>query len=159
MKGTTVKILASIFLTVLGCDKSDEPHSYLNAIDSHYYYSEDFLSATSQPFYGQWKLYDVSGGFSGSGHEPEYELLELKKIGIYGLVKGEKLVEYGKIELDTFDHSNAAILQVKFIPEFPSAQSSLMSPAEKYVQFRNADSLDLNSPCCDMYNYHYRRLN
>ena len=159
MKGTSLKIFSAIFLMVLGCDKSDGPNTYLGSIDSHYYYAEDFLGETQQPFYGLWKLYDVSGGFAGSGHEPEYELLELKSIGIYGLIKGENLIEYGKIELDTFDHANAAILQLKFIPEFPSTQSSLINPAEKYVQFRNADSLDLNSPCCDMYNYHYRRLN
>lgn len=158
MKTASLGFFSLLFFLSSGCDSSADPESYLETIDSGTYYSSEILDGEAQDIYGLWKIYDVSGGFAGSGHEPEFDLLEIKQFGVYGLVKGNELIEYGRIDAEVFDPSNEDMLQIRMIPEFPSAESLLMNPPEKYIQFRGTDSLDLNAPCCDMYNYHYLRI-
>lgn len=147
-----------ILFGLMSCEKNTEFKYHLDSIDSYDYYSEEIIPADQQIIYGKWKLYNISGGFSGAGYEPDYDYLEIKSVGIYGLVKKNDLLEAGKIELDTFDNLNTDILQIRLIPEYMADQNAFMHPFEKYVVFKGSDSLDLNSPCCDAYNYHYKRI-
>ena len=96
--------------------------------------------------------------FSGGGHDPNYDYLEIKSIGIFGIIKGGSLLEYGKIEFLNDNDDTIDFLPVKLISQYNSAGSSYMHPPEKYVNLRGRDSLNLISPCCDMYNYHYTRV-
>lgn len=144
---------------LLSCEKEPNIKLYLDSIDPEKYYSEEIIPIEYQKIYGTWKLYEVSGGFSGSGYEPDFDYLEIKKIGIYGLIRNDSLFEYGKIELDTFnDNNEEGFLQVKFVPEFYVELNPYINPPEKYLHLRGKDSLDLISPCCDMYNYHFKRV-
>ena len=152
-------ILWVLLLGFMSCEKETEINFLLDSIDSDEYYSQEIIPANYQMIYGKWKLHDISGGFSGTGHEPDYDYLEIKSIGIYGLIKNNELFEYGKIELDTFDRNTENLLQIKLIPIYHIEQEPYMNPAEKYIDLKGSDSLNLISPCCDMFNHHYKRVN
>lgn len=108
--------------------------------------------------YGKWELYDVSGGFSGSGYEPDYDYLEFKSFGIYGIVRNDSLFEYGKIVLDTFDINTPGFLQIRLVPEYHYGKTPYMYSPQIYVEFNDNDTLSLISPCCDLYNLHHKRI-
>ena len=108
--------------------------------------------------YGQWKLYKISGGFGGTGYAPDFDYLEIKNVGIYGLIRNDSILEYGKIELDTFDLNTDSYLQLKLTPEYFNGQNHMMYTSKIYVDLIMNDSLNIISPCCDLYNYHFIRL-
>jgi len=158
MRTLLKSFIGILFLGLLGCEKESNVRFHLDSIDSHKYYSNEIIPTDYQKIYGKWRLYKVSGGFHGTGHEPDYDYLEIKNFGIYGLVRNDTLFEYGKIELDTFDNNTNDFLQVRFIPDYYNGLNPYMYPPEKYIDLKGTDSLDLISPCCDMYNYHYKRI-
>ena len=146
-----------MLLGLLSCEKEANIKSQLSSIKSDQYYSTEIIPADYLKIYGKWKLDKISGGFSGAGYTPDYDYLEIKSVGIYGLIRKNNLFEYGKIELTTFDKNTTELFQIKLIPEYHSSQNPYHSP-ELYIDFHGADSLDLISPCCDLYNYHYKRI-
>ena len=149
-----------IFILLVGlysCDNEDNMKSQLGFIQSDKYYSAEIMPANYLKVYGKWKLYNITGGFSGSGYAPDYDYLEIKNVGIYGLFKNNSLFEYGKIELNTFDINTANFLQIKLIPDYYTNKNPYHTPY-LYIDFHKNDSLDLISPCCDLYNYHYKRI-
>ena len=148
-----------VFGLLVSCEKENSvTRTYLDTISSTKYYTVEMIPGDYQKIYGKWHLYQVSGGFSGGGYEPNYDFLEIRNFGIYGLIRNDSLIEYGKIEMDTFDTHATGYLQVKLVAEYHKSLNPMMYPPEKYVQLNGADTLNLNSPCCDMYNYHYRRV-
>jgi len=95
---TFIKSIIGILLFgLLSCEKESNVRFHLDSIDSHKYYSEEIIPTDYQKIYGKWRLYKVSGGFHGTGYEPDYDYLEIKNFGIYGLVRNDSLFEYGKI--------------------------------------------------------------
>lgn len=153
-------IILFVYFVFASCEKEDNDvtKSYLDSFDKEKYYSIEIIPNDYQSVYSKWKLFKVSGGFSGMGYESDYDYLEIKSIGIYGLVRNDSLFEYGKIELDTFDNYTTDMLQIKIIPDFYKGLNPYMYPPEKYMDLKRVDTLDLISPCCDMYNYHFIRI-
>lgn len=152
-------IISIVFIGMAGCKKeSNHVKFHLDSIARDKYYSAEIIPGDHHSIYGKWKLFKVSGGFSGAGHDPDFDYLEIKSVGIYGLVRNDILFEYGKIALDTFDISVTGFLQVKFIPDYHKDINPYFYLAEKYVDLKRTDTLDLISPCCDMYNYHFKRI-
>jgi len=49
--------------------------------------------------------------------ERDFDFLEVKPIGIFGLIRGDSIFEYGRIELDTFNANKSYLLQIKIHPE------------------------------------------
>lgn len=158
MKTILKAAIGIIIFGLFSCEKDDNSKSYLDSLISSKYYSKEIMPTYYQSIYGKWKLFKVSGGLAGVGYEPDYEYLEIKNIGIYGLVKNEILFEYGKIELDTFDFNTKEYLQIKFISDYYNGLNPKMYPSERYVELKGSDTLNLISPCCDMYNFHYKRI-
>jgi len=142
---------------LMSCER-DYRKFHMDSIKSDKYYSNEIIPTEFQNIYGKWKLYKISGGFSGAGYEPDYDYLEIKRVGIYGLIRSNHLFEYGKIELYKFDNDTPGFLQIRLIPDPYVEINSSMFPPEKYLELRGKDTLNLYSPCCDMYNYHYKRV-
>lgn len=154
----TMKPILLIILAVLlfSCKKDDiQSVKTMDSFKENSYYCQEIVPAAFNSLYGKWRLEAVSGGFTGSGHELNYSFLLLKPYGIYGITRSDTLIEYGRFETDSTNQDMPGMLKLKFIPDHYSG-SSLISLPEKYAHMSN-DSLVLYSPCCDMYNYHYRR--
>jgi hypothetical protein len=156
MKRFLTSLVWILLVAFPGCQK-DQVYSYLDSVAADSYYSDEIIPSDYRKIYGEWQLYKISGGFSGDGYTPDFDYLDIKPIGIYGLVRNDILFESGKIEPFMFDSASSGFLQVKLIPVYSSGNPS-MYPPEKYLHLRGTDSLDLISPCCDMYNYHFRRV-
>ena len=103
MKTQLLTLHSILLFGLVACEKESPVSTYLNTIETHTYYSAEIIPAQYQLMYGKWHLDKISGGIMGSGYQPDYEYLEIKSFGIYGLVRNDSLIEYGKIELNTFD--------------------------------------------------------
>ena len=155
----TFKLIIILSFLISGLDSCDEdtietPATLQNLETTNYFDSEIFAEPDLK-IYGTWKLFAVSGGFSGTGHDLNFEYLEIKKYGIYGFVNNDSLLEYGKIS-PALQTTNDIRLKVDF--EKDEKSNSFFSDTEKYLEFIGIDTLNLNSPCCDRYNYHFKRV-
>lgn len=155
----TNKLLSVIFLlmcAISSCEKdSIETPSKLQMLETTKYFNSEIFSETDMKIYGTWKLFDISGGFSGNGYNLNFEYLEIKKYGIYGFVRNDSLKEYGKIA-PALQVTNDLRLKVDF--EKDEKSNSFFTDTDKYVEFTGNDTLHLYSPCCDRYNYHFKRV-
>ncbi|MBN1819718.1 MAG: hypothetical protein JW833_03335 [Prolixibacteraceae bacterium] len=146
-------ILAGLF-TACNEETIEIPQEF-NALYPNKYFDSEIFSGHDSIIYGRWKIFDISGGFHGSGYEINFDYLVIKKIGIYGYIRNDSLLEYGKMVA---------------VPQFPVQPSllvnfekdaysySFLGVGEKYVHFGGNDTLHLYSPCCDGYNYHFKRV-
>ena len=150
-----------IHLIIKGCDAIDVglTQSWLDSAAGGKYYSEEIIPDDNKDVYGTWKLIGVSGSFSGMGYEPNFDYLEIKPIGIYGLVRNDILFEYGRIEIIPLPDNTTGMLPVKFVPDFYNDLNPYFTLYGQYMELKGTDSLNMNSPCCDMYNYHFKKLN
>ncbi|SHG08533.1 hypothetical protein SAMN05444274_1442 [Mariniphaga anaerophila] len=157
MKTFKLIIILSILLSGLNsCDKDTyETPTTLQNLEKTNYFDSEIFAEPDLKIYGTWKLFAVSGGFSGTGHDLNFEYLEIKKYGIYGFVNNYSLLEYGKIS-PALQTANDIRLKVDF--EKDEKSDSFFTDTEKYVEFMGSDTLNLNSPCCDRYNYHFKRV-
>ncbi len=146
-----------LIVSLMSCD-SEGRISNLDSVKSDKYYSKEIIPTDFLMVYGKWELFDISGGFSGAGYDIDYDYLEIKRVGIYGLIRNNQLFEYGKIELHKFDDITTDFLQIRLVPDPAMGKNPNMFPPEKYLELRGNDTLNLYSPCCDLYNYHYKRV-
>ena len=84
------------------CKKEEFKSTYLDSLSSDKYFNNEVLTGDSQNLYGLWKAYSVFGGWSGYS-KPDFDYMEIKPYGIYGIIKNDSLLEYGKISQRTFD--------------------------------------------------------
>ena len=151
-----LKILIPIFLPgilLTGCDKAlDEINNDFDELAMETYYETEIFNPSFLDIYGNWKLYEVSGGIHGGGHDLNFDVLKIKKYGIYAFIKDGNILEFGSINIDDQTHES---LSISFNPH-PHSEI-FMYDSEKDIIFQGIDTLFLNSPCCDRYNYHFSR--
>ena len=157
-----MKILTLIFVLLLliassnSCIKeSVESLSALEKLKSNQYFDAEVFAKPDLRIYGTWKLFSVTGGFSGGQHELGFEFLEIKEYGIYGFVKNGSLLEFGEIA-PGLQLANELGLKVSFEKDEKSA--SFFGNKEVNVTFSGNDTLHLCSPCCDLYDFHLNRV-
>lgn len=146
-------ILAGLFTACK--EETIEIPQVLDEVESTRYFNAEIFSEQDLKIYGTWKIFDVSGGFHGLGYEPDFDYLIIKKVGIYGFVKNDSLLEYGKI-VPALWNPNDLRLKVDF--EKDEQSGSFFTDTEKYVHYTGNDTLHLSSPCCDRFNYHFERV-
>ena len=157
MRFTVLIIACTSLLWLCGsCEQDNSKRaSALSDMDKTSYYASEIFVERHQSIYGKWKLYAVSGGFTGNGHDLNFDFLEVKPYGIYGFIRNDSLLEYGKIIPKNQD-LKINMLDVEFIKdEYPEA---FFDDPFKLIYFEGNDKLHLNSPCCDRYNYHFKRI-
>jgi len=151
-----MKIFASILLLSIlltGCEKECEKIvSDYDGLSINEYYEAEIFNQSFLEIYGDWKLYEVSGGIHGGGHDLNFDILKIKKYGIYAFIKNDDILEFGRINIDEQTHES---LSITFIPHVDS--EIFMYDSEKNIIFHGIDTIFLNSPCCDRYNYRFTR--
>ena len=149
-----ITILSLILFTgMLSCEREVEKiYNPLNELKEDKYYDSEIFNEPYLDIYGKWELYGISGGIHGGGHEPNFDFLEIKRFGIYGFIRNDVINEFGRIDL--VEQTNETLL-ITFEPD--EISDTIMYDAEKYVNFYGKDTLSLDSPCCDRYNYHLIR--
>lgn len=155
-----ILIIFLIFInSTNGCNKEDPPipDSFLASIDSNEYFEEDIFPADSQFIYGIWQLYDITGGYSGDGKDPEYDYVEFKKNGIWGCINSMELVDYGRLYMQ---YSKTKYWEGTVIGFIPDSLAYLdLIPINTYMVSGNTrDSICLNSSLSHGYNYYFERI-
>jgi hypothetical protein len=145
-------IYTLIFITGLMFFACEEECSIPDDLVDKEYYNQEIFNDAFINIYGNWELTDVTGGIHGSGHELNFDLLQIRMFGVYSFIQGGNVLEYGKILIDeqTNDY-----LKITFSPDEDS--EVFFFDSEKEIIFPTSDNLILQSPCCDRYNYHLDR--
>lgn len=131
----------------------------LDLIPATRYYSNDIFYDSNQHIYGVWKLTSTSGGLSGSGFDKDFDYLLLKPNAIFGVVRNDSLIGYGKLTLlsdSPVFYNNSIHCNFDFDQ---TAGIQLNNDPEKYISLTNNDTLNLTAPCCDRYNLQLVRQN
>jgi len=156
---TVFKFAAIAYLILLlhGCSTEYLPMKALDEIPTVKYYSNDIIPDQFANIYGSWKVTGTSGGISGAGFKKQFDYLILKKNAIFGIVRNDSLIAYGKLillpETDMY-YQNAVYCKFDF--ENP-VMVELYADQVKYIYLKGKDSLDLIAPCYDLYNNYFIR--
>lgn len=140
----------SFFMLTLvwSCEK-DISISSLCGFEQDEFYDAEIFGDDYLDIYGKWELLLVSGGFAGSGQDfPPESYLQIVEYGTYGFFEGDSIFSCGKIVIPERDDT-------RFLVEFENAY---FGDNEKYIQFEGPDKLTLEAPCCDLFSYHYKRV-
>lgn len=157
MKTTKLFIITLISVFALGCKTEEMSLKPLDEIPTTKYYSSDILPSQSQLIYGVWKVSSTSGGFSGKGYTKDFDYLLLKRNGIFGIMRNDSLIGYGKLTLLS-DMTMSPVYKLFCKFDFDkNAAIELYNDSEKYFQLVGKDTLNLIAPCCDRYNIHLIR--
>jgi len=152
-------IIILVFILFIGCKSDEISLKLLDEIQPTTYYPIDIISAEFTDIYGIWKVTGTSGGIDGKGYKKDFDYLILKKNAIFGLVRNDSLIAYGKLTLLTnagMNFSNS--IYCKFDFEKP-ATVELYSDPVKYIRLPNKESLNVDAICCFRYNIHFSRVN
>ncbi len=157
MKTSLVLLGMAVFCGILfACNKDRlEPASYLDELGNTKYFDAEIFAPSDTKIYGLWQVFDISGGIHGEGYEVNFDYLEIKKFGIFGFVRNDTLLEYGKI-MPALQKASEIGLKVDF--ERDENSNSFFDDPEKLVGFNGTDTLHLYSPCCDRFDYHFKRV-
>jgi len=156
---TTIRIFEIVFLIfIFGSCKTEEISlNMLDELPPTKYYAADIIPDQYNQIYGIWKITSTSGGFVGIGYKKDFDYLILKKNGIFGIIRNDSLITYGKLTLLLDLDMNLPIgIHCNFDFE-KSVNIELCGDSEKYIQLINNDTLNLIAPCCDRYNTHFIR--
>ena len=151
-------LILFIFIAT-NCQKDELRADYsimLDSISSQRYYSSDIFTEKHIAINGIWKVIGTSGGIAGSGYKADFNYLIIKANGIFGIVRNDSLITSGKILIKNQSDSE---LYVDFISETDpdKVRIEIVQDSEKYIELRN-DTLNLNAPCCDRFNTHFKRV-
>lgn len=145
--------LLAIILTIAsmtGCNTVGVDKPDLNSMDdfpANKYYSSDSMPEKYQKAYGNWMVTSTSGGLTGKGFKQDFDYLILKKNSIFGVIRNDSLIAYGKMVLSKDE--------IGLLCTFNSEKSTkieICMDNEKYIELVGNDTLNLNAPCCDRYN-------
>jgi hypothetical protein len=158
MKTTNgIMLLLLLIFMFTACKTEQVSLNSLDGFSTTRYYTADIISEQYNSIYGEWKVVGTSGGFIGTGCTKDFDYLILKPNAIFGIVRNDSLIAYGKLILlpDTAANIQNG-LKSKFDFE-KSVNIELFADSEKYIQLAGKDSLHLIAPCCDRYNTHFVR--
>jgi len=149
MKNSIYTLFLVAIMVLPSCE---EECSNPDDLENDKYYENEIFNEPFMDIYGNWELYEVSGGIHGIGDGLKFDLLQIRKYGIYTFIKNSAVLERGKIVIDEQTEES---LKISFSPDEDS--EVFMFDSEKIAILQGSDSLFLQSPCCDRYNYHLVR--
>lgn len=93
--------------------------------------------------YGNWTIRNISGGYTGGGIEPNYDILSIRHGMSYSIYRNDTLLGKGKIEIisEQDDYLEA---------EFSSSNNYISSFGTKLIRLKN-DTLIISDNCADCY--------
>jgi hypothetical protein len=143
-----VLILFVLFVSTTSCEKDDNTGS----IDKTYYQNEIF-STENQAIYGDWQLFRMVGGKWGGEYPLDFNILVVKKYGVFNIIHNDSIICSGKIVINTQNDSLLVISLEKY-----SGDNLLTIQCQKRVIMKK-DSLflDENFDCTDSYKYCFVR--
>ena len=99
MKAINSIIILIISFFAISCQTGNISLKLLDEVSTTKYYSSDIIPESYQAIYGIWKVAGTSGGFAGTGYTKDFDYLILKQNGIFGIVRNDSLITFGKLML------------------------------------------------------------
>jgi hypothetical protein len=150
------KSILILLLILSSCSKEDNRvTSYLDSFATDIYFNEEVFTGNYQDFYGLWKVFEASGGWSGF-FEPDFDFLEIKPFGIYGFVRNDTLYEYGKITPNYDILPNFPGLPVKLEPEYTLRKHPTFG-STMYFEMVRKDTLCVSAGIADGVSFVFNR--
>lgn len=150
MKKITRILLGIGMVALMGC--SDDHGLISFPVDTEKYYQDEIFADRYKNVYGSWSLRAVSGGVTGETFSPDFEYLQIQKIGIFKVFRNDSILAYGQIKIEEKKDNS---VRIAFMPDQAAKDVSIFESG-KIIDLRN-DTLNLFSPCCDRFNYHFVR--
>jgi hypothetical protein len=150
-----------ILLSLMSCNKAaiDTSTVSIDSIPETHYYDKEILLANNLKIYGAWtflNIYSDAGIIAGPGKiSPTYDYLLIKKFGIYGMIKDNKIIESGRIQI-----IKQADNQLEIQLNSDSADSSKFTSITWLVNYQGNDSMlliDASVGCGTYYNIYQRK--
>jgi len=139
-------------LFIFSCDKDGNITS-LDELEQKEYYESEIFDEAHLDIYGKWELFDVTGGFSGGGHDfsPE-SYLQIVEYGIFGLLARDSIISSGRIVIPEtgFDF---LLIEFENSKGFGNPSDLLYLP-----KLISKDTLFLFPHCSDCFSYSYKRV-
>jgi photosystem II stability/assembly factor-like uncharacterized protein len=136
LKNLTFKVRITAFIIIIAgffykCDKDIFPRDF-------------------RDIYGNWTIRNISGGFSGSSVEPNFDILSIIHTMHFSLYRNDTLVSSGKIEIidETADY-----IKIDFV----SNDNLMGSIGGVKIARISQDTLILSDDCADCYSYYFVR--
>lgn len=145
-------------ITLSSCKQEDTTVPFPELKDNRKYYSEEIVPLNFLGIYSIWKFVAASGGFSGMGHEPDYDYLIMSSFGMYALVRNDSIFEQGKIIVLQWDENYPGALPLMFVPDETMKNTSHFNNTLFYIYLEGSSKMHLMAQCCDFFNYHYTRV-
>ena len=153
----TCLLLLSILIFSSCTKNDDEKKGYLNSFRNDKYFNQEVFMDSYRDLYGLWEAYSVFGGWSGYS-EPDFDYLEMKPFGIYGLIRNDTLFEYGKISQDIFDLNHYFPgNQVKLVADYKEGAYSRLA-SYKYFDIVRKDTLTIYDGLIDGTSIIFKRV-
>lgn len=154
-----IYIISLLSLFSCGKDPVQTSTSLMDTISNTKYYNKEILSDSNLKLYGQWQflyIFADAGIIEGPGKIPStYDYLEIKKYGIYGMIKNNKVIESGKIQIIKQD---SKLFEMSFYSD--KNINDLYPSSIWYVNYIGNDSLemvDASVGCGVLYNVYKKR--
>lgn len=131
-----ILLLAALSLTFMQCEKGDSEEK------------------SNNPYTGQWELLSITGGFTGDGYPPDFSILYIGGDATYWLGESstDKLAE-GSYEVFKKGEDD----WIRFDAKNNNSQHHF-DAQEKMIGFSIEGTLVLSEPCCDLYQYEFKKL-
>jgi hypothetical protein len=123
----------------------EEKDLVIDSVPKNRYYDIEIFKADDTLIYGKWMFVQSIGGIAGGEYKPTSDYFEAKKHGIYGVIKNDSLISYGKINIEekTDDY-----LFIKLEPD-TNYTYRVGIRRWNYVEHYGSNILILNEGCCD----------
>lgn len=159
MKTINLIIILTISIFTTSCKTENISLKLLDEVTNTKYYSSDIVPESYKNIYGVWKVAGTSGGITGKGYTKDFDYLILKQNAIFGIVRNDSLITFGKLTLLS-DNTMSPVFRLFCKFDFEKEiKLELYADAEKYFNLTGKDTLNLVAPCCDRYNIHFVRQN
>ena len=145
-----------LLLLLSSCSKEDRVTSYLDSFAIDKYFDKEVFSESYLGFYGLWKALGAWGGWGGYS-EPDFIFLEIKPFGIYGFIRNDSLIEYGKISPNTDIVDNFVGIPVKLDPVYTSGKHPNFG-SSMYIELVRKDTLGVYSGFIDGVTFIFSRV-
>lgn len=119
---------------------------------SSIFWSCEKEGSLNEPWLGNWRLTDVSGGVSGQGYTPDFNILHLSADHKFELRSENAIIEKGSFETYLKDGST----QIQFKAD-TSTNVDLFTLIDKKLMLEE-DNLYLEEPCCDLFSYSFTKI-
>lgn len=133
MKNMQASLLLLLFFNLASCEKHADTPSFIDQLE------------------GNWKLVEVTGGFSGEGYTPAFDAL-LFAGNRYTLEVEEETVSEG-----TFRYEESRDYGLQFSPDIAGSAAVAFEQEDKSVDIDESGRLWLADPCCDLFVYQFTR--